>query len=210
VALFSPLVLKESISSPVISGMLLALVGGVVVGLSDTCILSAAGLICPPLGEFVRGRAFMGDLLALVGAFSAAGYLLIGRRLRARLSVLSYIFLVYGMAALALVALALFSGQALFGYSPLTWLWFLALALIPQLLGHTTYNWALGYLPAAFVSVIVLGEPIGSSILAYLLLDEQPTLLKLIGATFILAGIFVALRGETHPAEQPPAVDSVA
>lgn len=210
VALLSPLVLKESIARPVINGMLLALVGGVVVGLSDTCSLSSAGLACPPVGEFVRGRAFLGDLLALVGAFSAAGYLLIGRRLRARLSVLSYIFLVYGMAAIALVALALLSGQALFGYSPLTWLWFLALALIPQLLGHTTYNWALGYLSAAYVSVTVLGEPIGSSILAYFLLDEQPTALKLMGAAFVLAGIFIASRGETSPAAEPPPADSVA
>ena len=205
VALLSPLVLNESISRTVIYGMLIALVGGVVVGLSDTCALTNAGLACPPAGEFVRGRAFLGDLLALVGALSGAGYLLIGRRLRVRLSLLSYIFLVYGMAAIALVAMALLSGLPLFGYSSLTWLCFLALALIPQLFGHTTYNWALGYLSAAYVSVTVLGEPIGSSILAYFLLDERPTLLKIIGAVLILAGIFIASCAEARPAGSPPA-----
>jgi len=194
VALLSPALLKEPLARPVLLGMLLALVGGAVVGASDTCRLSAAGLACPPLAEFMRGQAFWGDLLALVGAWAVAGYLIIGRRLRAQVSLLSYIFLVYGTAALALVFAALVTGTPLFGFSPFTYLMLACLALIPQLLGHTTFNYALAYLSAAYVSVAALAEPVGSTILAYFLLSETPSALKLAGAALILAGIYAASR----------------
>jgi drug/metabolite transporter (DMT)-like permease len=199
VALLSPLTLKEPLARPVMLGMSLALVGGVVVSVSDTCSWGVTGLACPPLSEFVHGRAFWGDLLALTGAWAVAGYLIIGRRLRVRVSLLSYIFVVYGMAALALVAVALFAGLPFFGYSLLTYLMLLGLALIPQLLGHTTYNYALAYLSAAYVSVAALGEPVGSSILAYFLLAETPSALKITGAALILAGIYIASRSPAPP-----------
>jgi drug/metabolite transporter (DMT)-like permease len=187
----------------VLMGMGLALVGVTIVGISDVCIppLSSAGtfnsfpsLACPPLSEFFGGTAFLGDLLALVGALTVAGYLLIGRSLRENMSLVPYIFVVYGMAALILVVIALATGEPLFGYEPQTYLWFLLLALIPQLLGHSTYNWALGYLPASFVSVTLLGEPISSAILAYFILDEVPTALMIFGAILILIGIYIASR----------------
>ncbi len=199
VALLSPITLKEPLVRPVMLGMLLALVGGTVVSVSDTCTWSGAGFACPPLSEFVHGRAFWGDLLALVGAWTVAGYLIIGRRLRAHVSLLSYVFVVYGMAALVLVAVVLIAGLPLFGFSPLTYLMLVGLALLPQLLGHTSYNWALAYLSAAYVSVTVLGEPVGSSILAYFLLAETPTPLKLAGAALILVGIYIASRNPAPP-----------
>jgi drug/metabolite transporter (DMT)-like permease len=203
VALLSPLVLKEPLTRPVILGMLLALVGGVIVSISDTCNWGATSLACPPLSQFVHGRAFFGDLLALTGAWAVTGYLIIGRRLRVCVSLLSYIFVVYGMAAFVLVVVALFAKLPFFGYSPLAYVMFLGLALIPQLLGHTTYNYALAYLSAAFVAIAALGEPIGSSILAYILLAETPSTLKLTGAIMILAGIYIASRS---PAPQITAI----
>lgn len=195
VALLSPITLKEPLARPVLLGMLLALVGGVIVSVSDTCSWGASGLSCPPLSAFVHGRTFWGDLLALIGAWAVAGYLIIGRRLRVRVSLLSYIFVVYGMAAVVLVVVVLFAGLPFFGYSSFTYWMFLGLALVPQLLGHTTYNYALAYLSAAYVSVAALGEPVGSSILAYFLLAETPSALKLVGALLILAGIYIASRG---------------
>lgn len=84
------------------------------------------------------------------------------------------------------------AGESPFGYPPATYLWMLLLALVPQLIGHSTYNWALRYLPAAFVAVATLGEPIGSTILAYFILQETPSLLKISGAILILVGIYVA------------------
>ena len=200
VALLSPFTLKEPVTRLVLVGMVLALLGGAIVGVSDSCSWGANGLACPSLTDFLRGQAFLGDLLALAGAITAAGYLLIGRSLRAHMSLISYIFVVYGMAAVALLAIMFAAGQSPFGYPPLTYLWLLLLALIPQLIGHSTYNWALGYLSAAYVSIALLGEPIGSTILAYFLLSETPTPIKLGGAVLILAGIYVASLSEAKRA----------
>jgi drug/metabolite transporter (DMT)-like permease len=194
VAILAPITIKESITRPVIIGMALALIGGTIVGLSDSCVINGTSLQCPPFSEFVSGEAFLGDLLALLGAFAAAGYLLVGRRLRDKMSLIPYIFVVYGMAAVVLVLVMFGAGESPFGYPPHTYLWFVLLALVPQLLGHSTFNWALRYLPAAYVSVTLLGEPIGSAILAYFFLDEIPSGLMIFGAILILAGIYVASR----------------
>lgn len=201
VALFAPLTIKEPITRTILLGMSLALVGGIVIGVSDTCTMVGMRLTCPPLSEFVRGKAFLGDMLALSGAVMAAAYVLIGRQLRGKVSLLSYIFLVYGMAALVLIAITLLSGQKAFGYPPQAYLWLLLLALIPQLLGHSSFNWALRYLSAAYVSITLLGEPIGTTILAYFLLGETPTLLKVFGAILILFGIYIASQSEMHKTE---------
>lgn len=199
VALLAHFILKEKLSRTVLVGMGLALLGGAVVGLSDACTWGTQGLVCPGAAEFLRGDAFLADVLALIGAITAAGYLIIGRSLRVRVSLLSYIFVVYGMAAIVLVGMMFIAGQSPLGYSPTIYLWFALLALLPQLVGHSTYNWALGYLPTAYVSIALLGEPIGSAVLAYIFLAEAPTPLKLVGAVFILAGIFVASqKGNTN------------
>jgi drug/metabolite transporter (DMT)-like permease len=144
----------------------------------------------------MHGRAFLGDILALCGAIAGAGYLLIGRKLRAKVSLVSYISLAYGMAAVVLVIIMLTAREQPFGYSPQIYLWLVLLAVIPQLIGHSTFNWALGYLSAAFVSITLLGEPIGSTILAYFILNERPGLVKLAGGAMILVGIYIASRSE--------------
>jgi drug/metabolite transporter (DMT)-like permease len=105
-----------------------------------------------------------------------------------------YIFLVYGAAALVLIAIMLGLGKTPLGYPPVAYLWFFLLAVFPQLVGHTSFNWALRYLPASFVSVVLLGEPIGSSILAYVIFSEQPGLIMIGGATFIMVGIWLSAR----------------
>jgi drug/metabolite transporter (DMT)-like permease len=201
VAILAPLTIKEPIARPVVIGMILALIGGTIVGLSDSCTLVISGdtgLQCPPFSEFVGGKAFLGDFLALMGAFTAAGYMLVGRRLRNQMSLIPYIFVVYGAAALVLVLVMFTAGASPVGYAPQTYLWFLLLALVPQLLGHSTFNWALRYLPAAYVSVTLLGEPIGSAVLAYFFLDEVPSGLMVFGAILILVGIYVASRRENQ------------
>jgi drug/metabolite transporter (DMT)-like permease len=201
VALLSPVTIKEPLTRPILIGMALAFIGVVCVGVSDVCFIEQGRLFCPTLNEFIRGQAILGDLLALVGAWMAAGYLLIGRRLRVGISLVPYVFLVYGIAAIVLIIVMFFSGQSPFGYPPQTYVWLILLALVPQLLGHSSFNWALGYLSAAFVSITLLGEPIGSSILAFIFLDETPTVQKVIGAILILAGIFIASRSEAKKTE---------
>lgn len=201
VALLSPFTIKEPLSRPILLGMGLALVGGIVVGLSDSCSWTGNTLACPTFAEMIRGKAFLGDILAVTGAIMAAAYLLIGRRLRSQMSLISYIFVVYGMAALVLLILTLGARQPLQGYPDKAYIWFVLLAIVPQLFGHSTFNWALRYISAAFVSITLLGEPIGSTILAYIFLNEIPTLLKVFGAILILAGIYVAARHETQVVE---------
>lgn len=203
VALLSPVTLKEPLTRAILIGMGLALVGVIVVGISDICSLESGKLVCPSFNDFVRGSAFIGDMLALAGAWMAAGYLLIGRKLRGGIALIPYIFVVYGIAAVVLIILMLGSGQSAIGYPPQIYVWLILLALVPQLMGHSSFNWALGYLSAAFVSISLLGEPIGSAILAYILLDETPTFLKIIGAILILAGIYIASRGETIRSTSP-------
>ena len=193
VALSARFVFGERLGWGALAGMALALLGSALVGLSDTCQWNN-GLACPPWAALLQGQALLGNLLALGGAWMAAGYLLIGRRLRATLSLVPYIFVVYGMAALILIVAELATGESPFGYQPLTYVWLLALGLIPQLIGHSTFNWALRYVPAWFVSVALLGEPIGSTILAYYILRELPGPMKLVGAVLILVGIYTSTQ----------------
>ena len=94
-------------------------------------------------------------------------------------------------AAIVMLVILLVTGNTLFGYSPNTYLWLLLIAIFPQLIGHSTYNWSLRYLPVALVAVTTLGEPIGSSILAFIILKETPAALQIVGGALILAGIYV-------------------
>lgn len=191
VAMLSPIFLNEPLTKSVLAGMSLALLGGTIIGLGDACHLEGS-LACPPFSEFFRGTAIFGNFLALAGAWAVSGYLILGRRLRTSMSLIPYIFLVYGSAAICLLLAMLISGQSPAGYPPMVYLWIALLALVPQLIGHTTYNWALRYIPAALVSVTTLAEPVGSAILAYLILNEKPTSLTLFGGVLILTGIYLA------------------
>lgn len=196
VALLAPLTIKEPITRLILGGMLLALFGGIIVGLSEVCSIGQSGIICPSVGEFFKGEAFFGDILAVAGAVMAALYVIIGRRLRTGMSLIGYIFVVYGMAAVVLTLIMLIAGYSPFGYPVEAYKWMILLGLIPQLLGHSSFNWALGYLSAAYVSITLLGEPIGSTILAYFLLNETPSGLEIFGAILILSGIYIASQSE--------------
>lgn len=194
VALLSPVILKEHISRSAVFGLALAVLGGTIIGLADACAWNN-GLVCPNLGEILQGRAMWGNFLALAGAWAVTGYLIIGRKLRSGISLMTYIFLVYGMGAAALVGFTFISGQSLLGYAPQAYGWIFLLAAIPQLIGHTSYNWALKYLSATMVAVSVLGEPIGSATLAFFLLNEIPSLMTIAGGILILIGIYFSSKG---------------
>lgn len=194
VALLSPMLLKERVSRGAVFGLVLALLGGTLIGLSGWCSISG-GLSCRSMGDALGGAMMRGNFLALTGAWAVTGYLIIGRKLRAGMSLLPYIFLVYGMAAITLVVLMFLTGNAPFGYKPQTYGWIFLLAAVPQLIGHTTYNWALKYLTATLVAITVLGEPIGSAILAFFILKEIPVFLTIAGGVFILVGIYFSGKG---------------
>jgi drug/metabolite transporter (DMT)-like permease len=196
VALFSPLVLRERVGLAAVFGLLMALAGGTIVGLSDACLVQSGRVACPSPETFFAGSAFLGDFLALCGAWMAAGYMLVGRKLRVKMDLIPYIFIVYLMAALVLIAFMFGLRESPIGYSPLVYLWLVLLALIPQLLGHSTFNWALKYIPASLVAVTLLGEPVGTTVLAYFIFQEHPGWIKISGAVLILAGIWLTARTE--------------
>jgi drug/metabolite transporter (DMT)-like permease len=193
VALMAPFFLGERTARIAIAGMIVALLGGITITFGDLCAwLPEEGLICRSAMNDLGSSSLLGNFLAVLGAIFGAAYLMIGRHLRRKMSLIPYIFLVYSAAAFFLV-IGMF---ILVGippvYPPRVYGWLLLLAVVPQLMGHTIFNWSLKYLPAGYVSVTLLGEPIGSAILAYIFLNEIPTVTKVIGAILILAGIGLA------------------
>lgn len=196
VALLSPVFLKEKITRWIVFGLVVSLTGSIVVGLSSSCGFNDGHLTCQNIAATFHGKAFLGNAMALAGAFLSAGYLMVGRKVRKHVSLSSYIFSVYSVAAIVLLLLVLLTGQKVSGYSAPTYLWMVALALVPQIIGHSAFNWALKYLSAAYVSIALLGEPVGTVILTMLFLRESPTVLELVGGILILAGIVLATRSQ--------------
>ena len=179
VGIGSWLFLKERLGLNLILGIGLSVIGSGLIGYGDMALSK---------------EALMGDGLALLGALAASGYFLVGRKMRKNQDLLAYIFPVYSTAGLVLIVLSLFFRKPFFGYSSTTYLFFFLLAIVPQLIGHTTFNWALKYLPASMVAITILGEPIGSTILAYFILGEGLTIWKILGGVSIFTGILIALR----------------
>jgi len=193
VALLSPVFLNERTTRAAVVGLFVAILGAIIIGLSDACTWDN-GLRCPHLGQILQGPAMWGNFLALAGAWAVSGYIIIGRKVRAKISLIPYIFLVYGISAVALIVMMFAAGESPRGYSAQTYGWIFLLAVFPQLIGHSTYNWALRYISASFVAVTTLAEPLGSAVLAYFILSETPENGVLIGGFLILIGIYLAAR----------------
>lgn len=181
---------RERIEAAMVLAIALAIAGSAVIFLAD----SAAA----------PGASALGNALAVVGSLTVCGYLLIGRRLRRGMSLLAYVGVVYATAAVCLVLVAIAAGAPLGGFAPASWLMLLALGIGPQLLGHTSFNWALKYLSATLVALAVLGEPIGSTALAWLLLDEPVGPVKLAGMALLLLGIFLAAKAGGRGTQPSP------
>lgn len=192
VAIFSPILLKEKNNPKIWIGISIAIIGSIIVSNSQSCRINSGFVIsCEGLGDLLSGRNFLGNFLALAGAWMIAGYIIVGRRLRNKYSLTFYAFCVYTIAAIILVIWATLSGLPFIGFSATTYMWMILLGIFPQLIGHSTFNWALGYLPASFVSVAFMAEPIGTIILAFLLLSEAPQIGEICGGLLILIGIFL-------------------
>ena len=177
----SILFLRERLSRRLLAGIVLAVAGGALIGFGDVQI---------------GGSALRGDLLALGGGLMAAVYFLIGRRVRRKVSLPEYVAVTYGTAAALVLLLCLVTRTPVLGYAPSTYGYLVLLAVVPQLIGHSTINWALKRLSASRVSIFVLGEPVGSALLAIAFFREVPVGLNLLGAAIILVGIYLSLKGE--------------
>lgn len=204
VAIASVVFFRERLSAPTIAGVALTICGSALIALSDSNSPAAANVL-------------FGDILALVGAITVSVYFLIGRELRRTLTTLPYIWLVYSSAALILAVVAV-AGEysrgggiaSLVALPTQGWLLLLGLAIGPQLLGHTSFNWALRYLSATFVAVAILGEPIGSAILALVFLHEGFAPIQLLGFAVLLLGIIVAAQTERTKRSNAPAGEAIA
>jgi drug/metabolite transporter (DMT)-like permease len=153
------------------------------------------GIIIISGSDFSTEREFLtGDMLSLAGALFVAVYIIIGRRLRQKMDNIVYTFMVYSIAAVTILIMALGNGENLTDYQAKTWIFFLLLALVPTLMGHSLYNWLLKYFQAHRVAITVLGEPIGAAILAVFFFSEIPGWWTIVGGVFILSGIFIVLK----------------
>jgi len=184
VAVVSHLVLREKVNSVTAAGIAIGLAGVTLIAVGDYGLSAST---------------FGGDLLAFGGGVMAGIYLLAGRRFRQRISLLTYVFVVYASAAFFLIVAAFFTD----GMRPSGDLWrelglFAAMALVSQIGGHTLYNWALKYVTAPVVSVSLVGEPIGASILAWLVLGETPGALVAFGGLAAVCGIYLTVRGQSR------------
>ncbi|MFQ5823547.1 MAG: DMT family transporter [bacterium] len=181
VAIGTIIFLKEKITKRLAIGIGITVMGAIILSAEDF--------------GFGQNRIW-GDLLAFIGAIGSAGYFLIGRKLRARIDTVAYVSVVYSATALLLILITAFLDFSFLGYAPKIYLLFFLIAFVPQVIGHTSFNWALKYVSAALVSVVTLGEPIGASLLAFLLLGEKITALQIFGAILILTGVALAIKGE--------------
>jgi drug/metabolite transporter (DMT)-like permease len=165
-------------------------------------ILGAAVIGAGAFG--LGGRALLGDALAHSAGVMSAGYFSIGRSLRKKLDLWAYTGIVYGAAAVLLLLAVLLSPQVpLTGYPTQDWLVFLALAAGPMMLGHTGINYALGYLPAYVANLASLGEPVGATLIAWVLpaIAEVPPPQTILGGLLILVGIALGTLGFTSQTE---------
>lgn len=186
----SAMLLREFPTRIQVGGIAVALAGAAIIAIGDTSatVSSAAN---PTLG----------NALAILAALTAALYYSAGRHLRKSLGIWSYVGIVYTACFVTLLLLAVGRGIPL-GPQPTRELGiFAGLALGPMLLGHTGMNWALRYMPAYVVNLVVLGEPIGATLLGMILpgIREIPPISTLIGGVVILAGVILTTR-RTAPA----------
>lgn len=183
VALFARLFLNERLSRSAVAAMILAFFGSV-------------ALVWQ--GALIDSSHLIGDMLALAGAVFASAYWVVGRRVRRSLTVESYTLLAYWSSAVTIGMICLLVSPQLFVVSFRDLLITTALALVCTVLGHTLFNWSLEFVSASFVAVMILGEPVGSSIWAALLFGEVPTVVQAIACAVLLTGIFIFAREESR------------
>lgn len=185
VALLEVVFLRARLNRLIVLGLGIAIAGGLGIAAAGT-----------DGGEGTNPA--LGAALALTGAVAFACYLVIGRSLRGKLPLLPYVWLVYSAAAAFLVALVVITATPVTGYSADGYIWILLMALFPQLIGHTTFNFALRYLSATYVSLAAQMEPIGSGIAALIVFREIPTTGQLLGSLLIVAGVALATYGQAR------------
>jgi drug/metabolite transporter (DMT)-like permease len=185
VGLFSYVFLKERQPPELILGIILSFSGSIILALGDSGLQ----------GLSIQNPSYLlGDVLALVGAIMTSGYLMVGSRLREEMDVLPYTFMVYTFSACFLLIGSVSWGISFTGYKASSYLYMALLAVVSQLIGHTAINWALKHLKTTMVAIISLGEPVGASILAYIIFHETIKTFQGIGIVLIFLAIIISSR----------------
>lgn len=162
-----------------------------------SAIVAIIGSVIISWGDFqVSGTALFGDILALIACGLITGYLLFGQDVRKRMSLITYTFLVYSFSSITLLVYVVIKGEALLGHSNSDWMYFLLLAIIPTLLGHTLFNWSIKWISTTAISMAILLEPVGAAILAYYILEEYIMFSQVIGGVIIIIGILIFLMDQ--------------
>lgn len=138
--------------------------------------------------------AFKGQLLAVIGALAVVGYFIIGRAVRSRVSLLAYVVPMYAICAALLLFWSLVADSHLYPYRASVWALFLALAVVPTILGHTVFNWAIKHVRPSTISLTFLGEPVVASILAFLFFSQTPPVETYVGGAFVLGGVYLTMQ----------------
>jgi len=185
VGILSVLIFKEKQNKALVFGILLSVTGSIVLTIGDGGL---NGL------KITDEKALIGDALALAGAVMASLYLLTGSRVRKNIDLMTYITVVYSISAVILIVTSILMELSFTGYKGESYVYMFLLAALPQLIGHTSYNWALKYLKSSMVAILTLGEPIGASILAFFLLGETVSATQLTGIALIFTAIIIASR----------------
>jgi drug/metabolite transporter (DMT)-like permease len=162
-----------------------------------SAVLAVAGSFIISWGDFrISGSALWGDILALIACALITGYLLFGQTIRKRLSLMTYTYLVYVISSIVLLLYVFIQSESLGPYPKEDWIYFILLAIIPTLLGHTLFNWSLKWLSTSTISMAILFEPIGASLLAYWLLGEKVLMTQVLGGMVIMTGVTLFLIEE--------------
>lgn len=160
-------------------------------------IIAILGSVIISWGDFqISGTALIGDIFALIACALITAYLMFGQTVRKRLSLVAYTFLVYAISSVTLLVYVLLANEPLLPYKMSDWIYFILLAIIPTLLGHTLFNWSLKWMSTSTISMAILFEPIGAAILAYFLLGEMVTWTQIIGGSVVIFGIIIFLFDE--------------
>lgn len=172
---------KEKISGKAIVSGTLAILGSFIISWGDFRI---------------SGTALLGDMLALIACALITAYLLVGQTLRKRISLITYTFIIYGISTVTLLIYVIVVQEPLLPYEKMDWVYFILLAIIPTLLGHTLFNWSLKWLSTSTISMAILFEPVGAAILAYYILNETVIWSQIIGGLVVITGISLFLLDE--------------
>lgn len=173
--------------------MMIAIVGAAMIGWGD-------------LG--ISKEAIIGDILSFLSVIAVVGYLLIGQNIVKKVSHWIYSSCVFVFAAFFLTLYNVATATSFLGYSSQDWSMFFLLATVPTL-AHLINNWLLNYVNATTISMSILGEPVGATMLAVLLLREQVTGMQILGGILVLAGVFVFLLQQQKRVTYKEAADSV-